>query len=79
MPTTNQTQEPGTANRASAEESEWCDAKPAVIPEPTFWPMILALGVTICLWGTLTSWIFVVTGLLLSLVSVYFWVMELRQ
>lgn len=61
-----------------AADPDWCEAKPAVIPEPTYWPMILALGITICLWGTLTSWVFVVTGLLLSVLSAWCWVMELR-
>jgi hypothetical protein len=59
-------------------DPDWCEAKPAVIPEPTYWPMILALGITICLWGTLTSWVFVVTGLLLSVLSACCWVMEMR-
>lgn len=79
MSTTDEKMKLETIDRNSAAGLEWCEAKPAVIPEPTFWPMILAFGVTICLWGTLTSWVFVVTGLLVSLFSVYFWVMELRS
>ena len=79
MSTTNKNQKISGNCRGEAAEPEWCEAKPAVIPEPTFWPMILALGVTIGLWGILTSWMFVVVGLLLSLLSVYRWVMELRK
>ena len=76
--TEKQTRPMVVVDRGTAAAPEWCEAKPAVIPEPTFWPMVLALGVTIALWGILTSWVFIVTGMLLSLLSVYRWVMELR-
>jgi len=58
---------------------EWCDAKPAVIPEPTPWPMVLALAATIAAWGILTSWVFVVVGLLLSALSLFQWIEEMRK
>lgn len=58
---------------------EWCDAKPAVIPPPTAWPMVLALAATISLWGILTSWVFVVVGLLLCALSIFQWIQELRK
>jgi len=79
MSKNNQNRELKASAVAVAAEPEWCEARPSVIPEPTFWPMILALGSTVGLWGILTSWIFVVAGLLLSLLSVYRWIMELRQ
>lgn len=79
MTTKNPTGEFEATEETSAVEPEWCEAKPAVIPEPTFWPLILALGATIGLWGMLTSWVFVVTGLLMSLVSLFYWITELRQ
>jgi len=68
----------GKHNHAAPAE-EWCDARPAVIPPPTYWPMVLALGVTIGMWGILTSWVFVVVGLLLSALSLYRWIEEMRQ
>lgn len=74
--------EPGQKNRpdGSAEPvPEWCDAKPAVIPPPTAWPMVLALAATIGLWGILTSWVFVVVGLLLCALSIFQWIQELRK
>ena len=58
---------------------EWCDAKPAIIPEPTPWPMVLALAATIAAWGILTSWVFVVVGLLLSALSLFQWIEEMRK
>ncbi len=79
MSTNKQNREYEAAAESSAAEPEWCEAQPAVIPEPTFWPMVLALGVSISLWGILTSWVFVVAGMMLSLLSLYRWVMELRQ
>ncbi len=75
-------QESGQDNRTdgSAEPvPEWCDAKPAVIPPPTPWPMVLALAATIALWGILTSWVFVVVGLLLCALSIFQWIQEMRK
>ena len=58
---------------------EWCDARPTVIPSPTVWPMALALAGTISLWGILTSWVFVVVGLALSVLSLIQWIGEMRE
>jgi len=60
-------------------EKEWCEARPAVIPAPTVWPMVLALAVTISLWGILTSWLFVVVGLLMTVLSIERWIQEMRR
>lgn len=63
----------------SGATEEWCDARPTVIPSPTVWPMVLALAVTISLWGILTSWVFVVVGLALSVLSLIQWIGEMRE
>jgi len=58
---------------------QWCEARPRIIPSPTAWPMVLALAGTISLWGILTSWVFVVVGLALSVLSLIQWIREMRK
>lgn len=54
-------------------------AKPEVLPEPTYWPFFLAIGITFLGWGLLTTWIISVAGLIVLIVSLIGWINILRH
>jgi len=79
MTTSKKTGQSGAAETAVAPQEDWCAARPEEIPAPTAWPMVLALAVTIASWGVLTSWVFVVVGLALTVLSLYQWIEDMRS
>ena len=58
---------------------EWSDARPAAIPPPTFAPSGVAFGITILMWGLVTSPILVLVGATVFVVSLFIWIGELRH
>jgi hypothetical protein len=56
---------------------QWKPALPAQVPEATFAPAFLALGITFLLFGIVTSYIFSAAGLILMVWSVSKWIGEL--
>ena len=60
-------------------EDENMKAKPEVLPEPTYWPFFLALGIMLMGWGLLTMWLISVTGLLVFVISLIQWINILRH
>ncbi|MHB8618813.1 MAG: hypothetical protein ACYDAG_04445 [Chloroflexota bacterium] len=54
-------------DRAAIEEAE------AELPEPTIWPLILAVGIMLGLWGIILQTFFFGAGLLLCVVAVVGW------
>ena len=57
----------------------WHKARPEHLPKPTYWPLLLALGLTFMLWGLLTSWIIGAAGLLLFGIALAGWINILRH
>jgi len=55
------------------------EAKPAILPEPTFWPVTLALASTLLFWGILTTWIISAAGLVLFVLSLSGWIRDLLR
>ncbi len=49
------------------------------LPEPTYWPITLALGLMFLLWGIVTSTIFSAVGLVVTVVAVRGWVHDIRM
>ncbi|MBF6568315.1 MAG: hypothetical protein IVW54_05505 [Candidatus Binataceae bacterium] len=56
---------------------KWNAALPETIPPPTYAPAFLALGVTLLLFGVVSSYIFSAAGFVLIVVSISKWVGEL--
>jgi hypothetical protein len=54
-------------------------AKPEHLPQPTYWPFFLALGLMFCGWGLLTTWLISVAGLIVFIVSLIGWINILRH
>lgn len=64
--------------RAEAHD-DWSVPSPAAIPPPTFWPAGLAFGLTLTLWGFVTSIVIVLLGLLAAVVSLVGWIGDMRH
>jgi hypothetical protein len=54
-------------------------AKPTELPEPTYWPFFLALGLAFAGWGLLSNWLVSVGGLIVFVVALIGWINILRH
>ena len=59
-------------------ESTWEKAKPEILPKPTYWPFFLAMGLVFIFWGLLTTWVILVTGAIIFVISLIGWINILR-
>jgi hypothetical protein len=59
------------------EAGQWNEPLPEKIPSPTYAPAFLALGITLLLFGVVSSYVFSATGFVLMVVSICKWVGEL--
>ncbi len=57
-----------------AASEEWSIPLPEKIPLPTYMPIALALGVTVLFWGLTSTYLLSLVGLLLIIISMYFWI-----
>jgi hypothetical protein len=53
--------------------------RPAAIPRPTYSPAAMAFGLTLLLWGLVTSSVVLGTGILVVAVSLAGWIGEMRH
>ena len=54
-------------------------AQPAHLPEPTFWPFFMAIGLTFIGWGLISTWLIAVGGLIVFIISLVGWINILRH
>ena len=59
-------------------ENPWEKAKPEILPKPTYWPFFLAMGLAFIFWGLLTTWVILVTGAIIFVISLIGWINILR-
>jgi hypothetical protein len=59
--------------------SGWNTARPEQLPEPSIWPATLALGITLLLWGLVTSLIITGVGGMLFVVALAGWIRDIRH
>ena len=57
----------------------WTVLRPEKLPEPCVWPATLALGITLLLWGLVTSLIITGVGGMLFLAAMAGWIRDLRH
>lgn len=57
---------------------EWSEPQPQTIPEPTYWPLVLAFGTTVASLSLVTSWFFLLLGVPLMVLALSRWTGELR-
>lgn len=66
-------------NTIYRDDIEYDLAEPQILPTPTFWPFVMAVGLTFLLWWIVASWIVGVVGFCLFVVGLYGWIQELRK
>ncbi|HET8572660.1 MAG TPA: hypothetical protein VFL76_02205 [Edaphocola sp.] len=66
------------ATSASGQE-QWQKATPRKLPDPTYWPFFLAMGLAFFVWGFIAGWIICMAGLLILMISLTGWVKILRN
>ena len=52
---------------------EWTEPQPASVPSPSYAPFFLAIGVTMLLWGIVTSPAMSAVGLALLMWALWMW------
>jgi hypothetical protein len=63
----------------NSDQEELASAQPEELPEPTYWPFYLAMGISFLAWGLLTMWEFSLLGLILIIISLVGWINILRH
>lgn len=58
---------------------EKVNAKPEVLPKPTYWPFFLAMGLAFLGWGLLTTWLISLAGFIILVVALTAWINTLRH
>jgi hypothetical protein len=58
---------------------DWGIPRPEVIPRPTYFPAAMAFGLTLLLWGVVTSPVVLGVGLVVVVVSLIGWIGEMRH
>ncbi len=49
------------------------------LPPPTFWPAGLGLGITLLLWGLITSWVVLAAGAIVFVGSLVGWLVDMHH
>jgi len=57
----------------------WSDPLPERLARPTYWPSLLALGMTLALLGPVTLMAVTIVGLGLAVVALIGWIGDLKQ
>ncbi|MEJ2635449.1 MAG: hypothetical protein P8184_09165 [Calditrichia bacterium] len=79
-PEIGQEEQMDAAERERLLQEGWLPPMPReALPEPTYWPITLALGLMFLLWGIVTSTIFSAVGLVITVVAVRGWVHDIRM
>ncbi len=66
-----------TLHNASKTLGEWSLPPEQAIPKPTYAPAMLAMGVTLLMWGVVASWVFSAAGFVISVVALKNWIGEM--
>ena len=65
--------------KASANEG-WLPPMPnEALPEPTYWPITLAFGLMLLLWGIVTSYIISLVGFVITVIALRGWIHDIRK
>ncbi len=69
----------GIRSPQSSTHPDWETLPAAHLPRPTYWPVVLAVGILFLAWGIVTTIAISVIGLLLLALSLGGWIGELRH
>lgn len=57
----------------------WSRPRPATLPQPTYWPAIMGLGLMFLFWGLVTSVVLSAVGLVIFGIALAGWIGDLRH
>ncbi len=49
------------------------------LPLPSYWPVVMALGITLLCFGIISSTLIIIAGIILFVVSIYGWIGDLQN
>lgn len=64
---------------AQSSPTGWGTPRPAIVPRATYWPAMMALGITFLLGGFATSLVVLGAGVVVFAVSLAGWIGEMRN
>ena len=64
---------------AAAAAGVWSKPQGMHIPDPTYIPVVLAVGIVCMLWGIVTTYLITLVGVVLFVVGISGWIGELRH
>jgi hypothetical protein len=72
---------PADADRRPGDElpAGWSVPQPETLPEPSYWPFVLAAGIVVSFWGIVTSLVISLVGIVMIAAALTGWVGELRH
>lgn len=54
-------------------------AQPSHLPEPTYWPFFMAIGLAFIGWGLISTWLIAAGGAVVFVISLIGWINILRH
>jgi len=66
-------------NNAGPLSEGWSKPQGMHIPEPTYMPVVMAVGMICMLWGIVTTYLITLVGVVLFVISISGWIGELRH
>ena len=77
--TTNESDTPPPADDLQSSARRWARQETLTQPAGSLWPVVLAAGITLLLFGILTSVAFSAAGLAVTAAGIVGWIRELRD
>jgi hypothetical protein len=69
----------GASGKTGVPGEEWIVPQGVHIPEPTYMPVFMAIGMVCLLWGIVTTPLISLVGAALFVISIVGWIGELRH
>ena len=66
-------------NSGGALGDGWNKPQGMHIPEPTYMPVVMAVGIICMLWGIVTTYLITLVGVVLFVIAITGWIGELRH
>ncbi len=91
MPPVNDTEKEEKSGIIHNKDTDSSEAKPdaddgwlppmpdEALPEPTYWPITLAFGLMLLLWGIVTSYIISIVGFVITVIALRGWIHDIRK
>jgi hypothetical protein len=61
------------------QDSDWSRPRPEKLARPTWWPAALAFGSTLLVWGLIASWVILLCGAVVTIISLTGWIQDIRH